>query len=354
MLTKTSRQDRGIKVKVLKLKPSYLLTTLALCSAFGVVAQVAETAKTSDGKDDEGRAIEVIQISATKRVTTLRETPLAVTAFDQKTLDENHVAQLDDLQGIVPSLQIAQNGTQNTPMVYVRGIGSSDQTESGDPAVAFHIDGIYSARSQGASALMFDLDGAEVLRGPQGTLFGRNATGGVVNLHTAKARLDGFDANAEITLGNYDRRATRAMVNIPLSETLAVRVAAAMDQSEGVVDFLPGSAMGEKYGSTDLAAARFSAFYQPSDKFDLTFSYENFTDNGTGNIPTITGGSDRSSYVQEPGFNDATSDSFRTRMNYNFDSGLQLAYIGGYTDTSRVSVWDRTWSLTKIRMGRLC
>lgn len=99
MLTKTSRQDRGIKVKVLKLKPSYLLTTLALCSAFGVVAQVAETAKTSDGKDDEGRAIEVIQISATKRVTTLRETPLAVTAFDQKTLDENHVAQLDDLQG---------------------------------------------------------------------------------------------------------------------------------------------------------------------------------------------------------------------------------------------------------------
>ena len=129
-------------MKVLKLKPSYLLTTLALCSAFGVVAQVAETTKTSDGKDDEGRAIEVIQISATKRVTTLRETPLAVTAFDQKTLDENHVAQLDDLQGIVPSLQIAQNGTQNTPMVYVRGIGSSDQTESGDPAVAFHLDGV--------------------------------------------------------------------------------------------------------------------------------------------------------------------------------------------------------------------
>jgi iron complex outermembrane receptor protein len=351
MLTKTSRQDRGIKVKVLKLKPAYLLTTLALCSAFGVAAQVAETAKTSDGKDDEGRAIEVIQISATKRVTTLRETPLAVTAFDQKTLDENHVAQLDDLQGIVPSLQIAQNGTQNTPMVYVRGIGSSDQTESGDPAVAFHIDGVYSARSQGASALMFDLEGAEILRGPQGTLFGRNATGGVVNLHTAKARLDGFDANAEITLGNYDRRAMRGMVNIPLSDTLAVRVAAAVDQSEGVVDFLPGSAMGEKYGSTDLAAARFSAFYQPSDKFDLTFSYENFTDNGTGNIPTISGGSDRSSYVQEPGFNDATSDSFRTRANYNFDSGLQLSYIGGYTDTSRVSVWDRTWSLTKYEWG---
>ncbi|WP_337842778.1 TonB-dependent receptor [Rheinheimera sp.] len=297
------------------------------------------------------REIEVIQVTATKRTTTLRETPLAVTAYDQKALDKNHVIQLDDLQGAVPSLQIAQNGTQNTPMVYIRGIGSSDQTESGDPAVAFHIDGVYSARSQGASALMFDLEGAEVLRGPQGTLFGRNATGGVVNLHTAKARLDGFEGNAEMTLGNYDRKAVRAMVNIPVSETFAFRVAAATDQSDGVVDFLPGSAMGEKYGSTDLAAARFSTYYQPNDQLDWTLSYEHFTDQGTGHIPTLTGGDDRSSYVQVPGFNDFVIDSVRTRINYVFENELELAYIGGYTDSSRESLWDRSWSLTKYEWG---
>ncbi len=324
-----------------------LLVGTLLGSALAGQAQAQQTPAT----DSAEREIEVIQVSATKRVTTLRETPLAVTAFDQKTLDENHVLQLDDLQGVVPSLQIAQNGTQNTPMVYIRGIGSSDQTESGDPAVAFHIDGVYSARSQGASALMFDLEGAEILRGPQGTLFGRNATGGVVNLHTAKARLDGFEGNAELTLGNYDRKAVRAAINMPLSETFAVRVAGATDQSEGVVDFLPGSAMGEKYGSTDLAAARISTFYQPNDQFDWTLSYENFTDKGTGHIPTLTGGSNRSSYVQEPGFNDFTIDSVRTRANYRFDSELELSYIGGYTDSSRVSVWDRTWSLTKYEWG---
>lgn len=334
------------------LRPLALFTSLLLTGTLPALAQAqqSEQQQTQAGSDAE-REIEVISVTATKRVTTLRETPLAVTAFDQKTLDEDHVLQLDDLQGIVPSLQIAQNGTQNTPMVYIRGIGSSDQTESGDPAVAFHIDGVYSARSQGASALMFDLEGAEILRGPQGTLFGRNATGGVVNLHTAKARLDGFEGNAEVTLGNYDRKAVRAALNMPLSETFAVRVAAASDQSEGVVDFLPGSALGDKYGSTDLAAARISTFYQPADNIDWTFSYENFTDKGTGQIPTLTGGSDRSSYVQEPGYNDFQIDSLRTRINYRFDSGVEASYIGGYTDSSRVSVWDRTWSLTKYEWG---
>ncbi|HBN89277.1 MAG: iron complex outermembrane receptor protein [Rheinheimera aquimaris] len=340
------RQREGqTTVPIFKFKKSFLYTSMAILAAGGVNAQ------TSEAGSENTRAIEVIQVSATKRVTTIRETPLAVTAFDQNALDDNHVLQLDDLQGIVPSLHIAQNGTQNTPMVYVRGIGSSDQTESGDPAVAFHVDGIYSARSQGASALMFDLEGAEILRGPQGTLFGRNATGGVVNLHTAKPKLDYFEANAEITIGNYDRRATRAMVNLPLSETFAIRVAAAMDKSEGYVDMAPGSAMGDKYGATDLSATRISAFWQPADNFDWFLSYENFNDQGTGQIPTITGGSSRSAYIQEPGFNDFVIDSFRTRMNYNFDSGITLSYIGGYTDSSRESVWDRSWSPDKYEWG---
>ncbi|NRQ43846.1 TonB-dependent receptor [Rheinheimera sp. YQF-2] len=335
-----------------KLKQSYILISAAmLCGAsVNVLAQSAAEQSTAE-RGSETRAIEVIQVSATKRVTTIRETPLAVTAFDQNALDDNHVMQLDDLQGAVPSLHIAQNGTQNTPMVYLRGIGSSDQTESGDPAVAFHVDGVYSARSQGASALMFDLEGAEILRGPQGTLFGRNATGGVVNLHTAKPKLDYFEANAEFTLGNFNRRASRAMVNLPLTDTLAIRVAAAVDKSDGVVDMAPGSAMGRKYGSTDLAAARFSALWQPNDNFDWFFSYENFTDQGTGHIPTVSGGSDREAYIQEPGFNDFVIDSLRTRLNYNFDSGITLSYIGGYTDSSRESVWDRSWSPDKYEWG---
>jgi len=291
---------------------------------------------------DNPREIEEIIVTATKRATNLQNTPLAVSAFSQETLSENHVVNLNDLQGMVPSLHIAQNGTQNTPMVYMRGVGSSDQTESGDPAVAFHIDGIYSARSQGATALMYDLEASEILRGPQGTLFGRNSTGGVINLHTAKPA-DSFAASFEHTLGSYDRAATRAMLNVPINPSWAVRFAAATDNADGVVDFAPSSNLGEKYGSTDLTSYRLSSLFTPNDALQWLLTFENFNDKGTGHIPTLTGGSDRSAYIQVPGMNDYEVNSLRTRLDYSFNSGIMLSYIGGYTDSTRVSRWDRSW-----------
>ncbi|MED5524019.1 TonB-dependent receptor [Gallaecimonas pentaromativorans] len=295
--------------------------------------------------------IETIEVTATRRVTSLRSTPVAVSAFSQDALDDNHVQQLSDLQGMVPSLHISQNGSQNTPMVYIRGIGSSDQTESGDPAVAFHVDGVYSARSQGASTLMFDLESAEILRGPQGTLFGRNATGGVVNLHTAKPRLDGFDAYLELGIGNYNKRTTRGMVNMPLADDWAVRVAVATDTADGNVNPTPGSVIGDKYGSTDMKAVRLSSLYVPSDKLSWFLSYENFIDQGSGQIPTRQGGSHPSAYIQVPGYNDYNVDSYRTRLDYHFDGGITASYIGGYTKSSRVSTWDRSWRPGNFEWG---
>ena len=162
----------------------------------------------------------------------MQDTPLAVSAFNQETLAENHVVNLNDLQGMVPSLHIAQNGTKNTPWSICAGWVHPTKLKAATPA-AFHIDGIYSARSPGATALMYDLEASEILRGPQGTLFGRNSTGGVINLHTAKPQ-DKFAASLEHTLGSYDRAATRAMLNVPVNESWAVRFAAATDNADGV------------------------------------------------------------------------------------------------------------------------
>lgn len=296
------------------------------------------------------REIEEIVVTATKRTTNLQDTPLAISAFTQETLSQNHVVNLNDLQGMVPSLHIAQNGTQNTPMVYMRGVGSSDQTENGDPAVAFHIDGIYSARSQGATALMYDLDSSEILRGPQGTLFGRNSTGGVINLHTAKPQ-DKFAASLEHTLGSYDRAATRAMVNLPISDIWALRFAAATDNSDGVVDFAPSSNIGEKYGSTDLSSFRLTSLLKPSDALQWQLTFENFNDKGSGQIPTLTGGSDRTAFIQVPGMNDYEVNSLRTRLDYTFDLGITLSYLGGYTQSTRESRWDRSWTPGNYEWG---
>ncbi len=312
---------------------------MASAVAMLILAQ-AGSALAQDGRQD--RVIEEVLVTATKRVTEVMDTPIAVSAFDQTTLDKNHVVNLLDLQAMVPSLHIAQNGTQNTPMVFMRGIGSLDQTESGDPAVAFHVDGIYSARSQGSTILMYDLANAEILRGPQGTLFGRNSTGGVINLHTARPA-DEFGANFEYTLGNYNRHATRVMLNLPLTDTWAVRFAAATDNADGVVDFAPGSAFGEKYGSTDLASFRVSSLYSPNESIEWFLSYENFSDRGTGHIPTLTGRSDREAFIQVLGANDFQIDSLRSRLDYTFANGMMLSYLAGLTDSSRVSRWDRSW-----------
>jgi iron complex outermembrane receptor protein len=149
--------------------------------------------------------IERIVITATKRATLLQDTPLAVTAFNQATLDNAGVRDLTALQVMVPNLVVEQHGDSGGVHVFMRGVGSTNHTEIGDPAVAFHVDGVYSPRPQGATVLMYDLDHVEVARGPQGTLSGRNATAGSVNLETAKPRFDKFSGNAGAVVGDYNR-----------------------------------------------------------------------------------------------------------------------------------------------------
>lgn len=325
----------------MKIKPSALnVRRLSFFIGLTLGALSAST-KAANGHHHE-RVIEEILVTATKRATSIETTPVAVSAYDQSALDSNNVVTLTDMQGLVPNLHIAQNGTQNTPLVYIRGIGSADQTESGDPAVAFHVDGIYSARSQGATMIMYDLESAEVLRGPQGTLFGRNSTGGVINLHTAKP-INEFDANLEFLVGSYNRQASRAMVNIPVSSDWALRFAGAKDESDGVVDPAPGSTPGRKYGAVDLTSFRLSSLWQPSDAVQWFISYESFQDRGTGHAPTLTGGSDRRAFIQVPGYVDLKVDSLRSRLDYHFADGLTFSYLAGRTDSKRYSMWDRSW-----------
>lgn len=315
----------------LQTRNSLLATAISLALIGGANAQSAQ----------EDRSIEEVLVTATKRVTSVAQTPLAISAFDQETLDKQHVVNVLDLQRSVPSLHIAQNGSQNTPLIFIRGVGSTDQSENGDPAVAFHIDGIYSARSQGATAMMYDVASVEVLRGPQGTLFGRNSTGGVINIQTAKPEQN-FDANFEYLVGNNNRIASKGMINLPVTSTWALRFAGAVDQADGIVNQLPGSATGPKYGSTDLTSYRISSLWTPIENINWLVSLEEFNDQGTGQLPTATGDEDRAAFVQTPGINNFKITSWRTRLDYNFAEDLTLSYLGGKTDSSRISVWDRS------------
>ncbi|WP_285021076.1 TonB-dependent receptor [Novosphingobium sp. fls2-241-R2A-195] len=288
-----------------------------------------------------------IIVTATRRETTLQSTPIAVSAFGQAQLDKQQVKDVTDLARFVPSLQFNQQGDQSAVLLTLRGIGNdSAYTEVADPEVAIYVDGIYSPRSQGASVLMYDMERVEVLRGPQGTLFGRNATVGALSLISAKPKLGVFEGNVEVTGGNYDRLGIRGAINIPITDTLAARVAFVSDRHDGYADYQPAPDIaginksafvtsGKKYYAADQKSLRGSLLWQPSDRFSWNLSAEGFWDTGApviGLLQTPRAGTKRWSTLSDTAPDtDRYSAAVRSTMNYDITDGIQLSYIAGWS-----------------------
>jgi iron complex outermembrane recepter protein len=288
-----------------------------------------------------------VVVTATKRLTTVQDTPLAVTAISMRDLDKAQARDLSSIQALIPNLTVEQHGDSGAVHVFLRGIGSTNHTELGDPAVAFHVDGVYSPRPQGATVLMFDLSSAEVARGPQGTLFGRNATAGSVNLVTAKPRLGDSSGSAGVVLGDRNRVGVQAIMNLPLGEKLALRVAAISDKQDGWVDFQPRSYVqpgAAKYGATNQQGLRSTLLWEADESLTATLAAEYFRDNGAGNISlaqTPRAGQKRySALVDTPGILDQDILQLRTRVDWRPTAGLELSYIGSVSRMERKNASD--------------
>ena len=159
-------------------------------------------------------SLETVTVTATKRVSPLQRTPVAITSLSSADLDKAHVQTIQDVVHLVPSFQATSQGDHGVITMTLRGIGNdSAKTEYADPEVALFVDGIYAPRAEGAAALLFDMESIEVLRGPQGTLWGRNSTVGAVNMQTAKPVLGEKSGSFEAGLGNYKRFGARGAFN---------------------------------------------------------------------------------------------------------------------------------------------
>ena len=208
-------------------------------------------------------------VTATRVETDLMKTPVAVSVFDQDTLDQQGVQNVADLAQLVPNMDIATINGQSTPVISMRGVRSTNETELGDPAVGVHLDGIYSPRMQGVLALMFDNERVEVLRGPQGTLFGRNSTVGNINIITAKPKLFANYGRAEAFLGNYNPRNSRAWSTCRFSDKFAMRFAGRIFTSR----FLPRRLLGSESvrpAATSRASCRTPEIIAPGSFEDCT------------------------------------------------------------------------------------
>jgi iron complex outermembrane receptor protein len=172
---------------------------------------------------DELWQFENIVVTATKRPTNMMDTPLAVTALSQEMLDNQNLNNVKDIAKLVPGMDIGFDTSQQAPVISMRGVRSSNVTEWGDPAVGLHTDGIYSPRPQGAMALMFDVNRVEALRGPQGTLYGRNSNAGAINIITNAPSMDKVHGNIEATFGKWSLKKYKGFINVPVSDTFALR-----------------------------------------------------------------------------------------------------------------------------------
>src|SRR3989344_3076123 len=179
--------------------------------------------------------VEEIVVTAQRRAESLQDVPVTVTAFGAETVQEARIREVQDVAGLTPGLQF-DAFPASQPRIAIRGVGSSDRGAAGDPSAARVLDEIYIGRPAAVAFDAFDVERIEVLKGPQGTLFGRNVVGGAINIVTARPQLGAFDAGAEVTVGNYERLEGAAMVNAPFAQgNAAVRFSGAWRTHDGYV-----------------------------------------------------------------------------------------------------------------------
>lgn len=251
-----------------------LLLASASMTALSLGSTVAYT-------QDEGPKIEEILVTAQKRSESVQDVPIAMTAFDAAFVERTNLDDVKDLVKFSPGFS-GDSKDSFIDFISVRGISTNDFGVGGDPSIGFFKNGLYQGRQGSAVSSLFDLERAEVLRGPQGFLFGRNAISGAISFHTAKPDFDNQSGYVEAGIGERGILEAEAAVNLPISENFAIRVAVYTSHENGWMDNDFESADADKYGGHDKTAGRFTAAFQ-QDSWDavVMVEYEDRKTSGT-------------------------------------------------------------------------
>lgn len=236
-------------------------------SVLGLSATAASAQDTAGASSppEEASGDEII-VTARKRAESLQDTSMALSVVDEALLERKQIGDVNGLQTVVPTITIGE--TVGMLKINIRGMGNSTNTRSEDSDVVLYEDGAAISRMEAQSSAFFDLQRVEVLRGPQGTLYGRNSTGGAINLITRKPT-DTFEGYAEATLGNYGLVKTDMAVSGPLSSTLSARAAITATNRGG---YGKNVATGADIEDQKRYAGRLQLLFKPSDRFQFLLS----------------------------------------------------------------------------------
>ncbi len=272
------------------MRPSSVLLTatasllaLAATSARAADAASAPAAETAPAPaadpmvDADGSPLGTIVVNGEKREVNLQTAPIAISTVSADALRQRNATELADLNGFVPGLTVTKS-EGNERVIAIRGVGyETAQNPNSQPGVAFHIDGVYIAHVVALNQDLLDVDHVEVLRGPQGTVFGQTSTGGAVNVITRKPVLGEYTGEAQVSYGNYNYVRAMGTLNVPIAETLALR---------GTVQYLRHDGYGYAVGVPGYAryplddanniGGHVSLLWQPSPDTSVTLSAQSF------------------------------------------------------------------------------
>ena len=206
-----------------------------------------------------------IIVTATKRSQTLQNVPVAVTVTSRTTLDRAVIRNVSDLSSVVPSLRVEQEQTSANTSFYIRGFGNGANNVGVEPSVGVFIDGVYRSRVSASLSDFPDVERIEVLRGPQSTLFGKNASAGVISITTTEPQFK-TSASIEGTVENFNGKLMKGVMSGPISDTLAVGVSAGVDTRDG---YVKDATTGNTLNNRDRWFARGQLLWKPSSQFKL-------------------------------------------------------------------------------------
>ena len=230
---------------------------LGLLGAASGLVGLAGPALAQDSGDDE------IVVTATRREQALQDVPIAVSAYNAEALDQQNITSTQDLQRVAPSLVISSSNSETGgSTLRIRGVGTTGNNIGLEGAVGVFIDGVYRQRAGLALNNLFDVGRVEVLRGPQGTLFGKNTSAGALAIVTNPPRMGQFQASAEFSAGDYDDLEFQGMVNVPVTGEFAVRLSGAMQGRDG---YMVDPRTNTDYFNRNRALARLQALWEPTD-----------------------------------------------------------------------------------------
>lgn len=327
------------------MRKSSILSASVIAMALASQAAVAQDTNTAGEEKQESKSVlNTITVTATKREQTLQEVPIAVSVVDQTVIEEANIVDLLDLQSVVPSLRASQLERSSNATFIIRGFGNGGNNIGVEPSVAAFIDGVFRTRSSGSLSDMPDVERVEVLRGPQSTLFGKNASAGVISLVTAKPSFE-WGGKVEGTYGNYNQIITKGLITGPITDTLAFSLAGSMNKRDG---YATNHVTGNTLNDRDRQMIRGQLLWEPTDEISFRFIADhdkmdeiccyapNFENGPTGAAIALLGG-------------EVPSDPYSYETSLNFDPTSEVENSG----YSLQGDWDMGWatltSITSLR-----